>query len=796
MKRLFLLLCASVACAVTSNAQERKMLEDSVIIGGISRSLIEHVSDADQMKADEKLLLHWSYAESVKDLSRSHLSSFTDQELVDLLAYYRTKGCRFLSSDMFYQTFLENIGKAFQSESGQGQRFSVSMKDVSYGAGLKPLFQSILPSLMPAVDEILGEDGKEISNARRSGLPAGHIDMLRASAEKVRGKLFDIYRISAVDYLSKEDLKAVEDFLSSPSGQKYAAYISAVGNSADFSSKEFADGFFAELSAKKINTSQLRSSVVQYVSISREFPEYFPEVYRGYAELTVGESGYSGETRDMKPHGKGKMTDKKGVVYEGDFKNGQRHGVITVTKPGKQPVTQFWIADKYRKEVPVGKDKNGEVPSPFEEGGRMYGYGRVSDDATKSSSYGVFIDGSLNGTGKRYVPGHVEEGEFLNGYLVDGQLTMNKGKNEKVTYEGRMAGKCIEGTAVLTTEDDSRKEVWTGNFYDGYLEGRGHSVVSRPNDETESAGIFAYGMLYGDAVQKRDVSYGSGIHETSVYDGGFYADRYHGEGRLFMALDEIPSQASMVRCNVSLPPFNSARIEVVMDGRFDNGAFVEGRITYSDGSWYDGKFTEVGLVQGSMRQVNQDGSVYQGACVDGVPHGEGELYVADGSVFRGEFEYGQPVKVEVPEQKTVRRVDAVRNDELTYEFNNLSTGYGKSVLIKPAGVKIMVRTNVTYLKVVCKGRFKGDQMIEGKVTMSDGNWLQGVFENGVLMEGKGKTVDKYRVVYEGEIKNGFPHGNGKCHYNDGTWFEGKFAWGNRMGGTHYSATGEVIKVYE
>ena len=183
MKRLFLLLCASVACAVTSNAQERKMLEDSVIIGGISRSLIEHVSDADQMKADEKLLLHWSYAESVKDLSRSHLSSFTDQELVDLLAYYRTKGCRFLSSDMFYQTFLENIGKAFQSESGQGQRFSVSMKDVSYGAGLKPLFQSILPSLMPAVDEILGEDGKEISNARRSGLPAGHIDMLRASAE-------------------------------------------------------------------------------------------------------------------------------------------------------------------------------------------------------------------------------------------------------------------------------------------------------------------------------------------------------------------------------------------------------------------------------------------------------------------------------------------------------------------------------------------------------------------------------------------------------------------------------------
>ena len=192
----------------------------------------------------------------------------------------------------------------------------------------------------------------------------------------------------------------------------------------------------------------------------------------------------------------------------------------------------------------------------------------------------------------------------------------------------------------------------------------------------------------------------------------------------------------------------------------------------------------------------EDGAVYHGACADGVPHGTGELYRADGSVFNGEFEYGAPVQVKAPARPDPRKTNAVRNDELTYEFNEISAGYGKATLIKPAGVKIMVRTNVTKLKVVCKGRFKGDDLIEGKVTMSDGNWLEGVFEDGILIQGKGKTVDKYRVVYEGEIKNGFPHGSGKCYYNDGTWFEGKFAWGNRMGGTHYSATGEVIKVYK
>lgn len=87
-------------------------------------------------------------------------------------------------------------------------------------------------------------------------------------------------------------------------------------------------------------------------------------------------------------------------------------------------------------------------------------------------------------------------------------------------------------------------------------------------------------------------------------------------------------------------------------------------------------------------------------------------------------------------------------------------------------------------------------MIEGMVSMSDGNWLEGVFQDGILIEGKGKIVDKSWVVYEGDIKNGYPHGSGVCFYSDGTWFEGQFAWGNRMGGTHYSATGDVIKVYE
>lgn len=795
MKKLFCLLCTCLLCAIASNAQNREALEDSVIIGGIPHSMIEMVMGADQMTADERLMVHWSYAELMKEVSREHLSAFSDKELHDILAYFRTDGYRYMSSDIFFQTYLENIEKAFQSESGSGPRFSTALKDPDYAAGLKPLFQSTMNALAPVVDGILGEDGKEISNARRSGLSSGHIGMLRESARKVMANMFNIYRVSLVDYLSKEDVDAVEEFILSPLGQKYADYALKVNAAADLASGTFVNEFLAKVESKKINTSQLRTSVARYVAVSRQFSCYLPELYRPYESLKVGDAVYEGQTRDMRPYGKGKLTDKKGVVYEGNFKNGLRHGLMTVTKPGKQPVKQFWISDKYRKEVPVGKDKKGELQAPYIEGGKRFGYGSVYDEGRKSRCQGTFIDGQLNGTGKVYEPGRTEEGEFIDGRLVDGSMLWTNDKTQTVSFKGKMTGNLSDGVREWVMKDGSRTEIHKGMFRDGMLEGAGYRKVEKENDVIESSGIFAYGMMYGPGVQNRTVTYTSGINEKSVYEGGFYADKYHGKGRLTMDLTDVNS-GSLTRCNVKLPAFGSASVVVVMEGRFDDGNFAEGKITCSDGTWYEGKFAEVGLVQGTMRCNLEDGSIYQGACADGVPHGAGELYREDGSVFKGEFEYGAPVQVKAPARPDPKKTNAVRNDELTYEFNEISGGYGKATLIKPAGVKIMVRTNVTRLKVVCKGRFKGDNLIEGKVTMSDGNWLEGVFEDGILIQGRGKTVDKYRVVYEGDIKNGYPHGNGKCYYSDGTWFEGKFAWGSRMGGTHYSATGEVIKVYK
>lgn len=798
MKRFFFLLCACIVGAISSNAQTRESLEDSVVIGGISRSMVNLALSANQMKPDEKLMIHWTYAEFLKKVSREPLASFTDQELREILKYYHTDGYRYLSSDAFFTSYLENITKALEYELGGGVPFVYGLSDKTYGAGLEPTFKSTLSSLQSVIDDMYGEESTAITSAKSAGVPASHIQLMRTAAKKVMANLYNIYKITAVDYLSKDAVKEVEDFALSDLGQKYAVYMTEVKAAADLASDDFINEFMEKLEKNKIINSQHRASVVEYVSISREFPEYFPELLRPYAEMKVGDYTYQGETRDQKPYGNGKLTDKKGVTYEGNFKNGKRHGLITVTKPGKPSVKQYWIDDQYRKEVPVGKDKNGIMPSPYSDEGLRFGYGSAYDEKSKSRYQGVFIDGQLYGQSKVYEPGRTVEGEFVDGKFVNGVMTWTKDENQTSVFKGRMSGNMGQGIREWKAKDGSRTETHIGFFLDGVLEGQGQRSIVAEGESIQTSGLFAYGKQYGEGTKRREIEHDNGMQESSFYTGSFFADSYQGEGRITFSFVDAPTGAgaSLTRCGVKLAPFSTSSPTVVMEGRFDSGSFIEGRITYSDGTWYEGRFSEAGLVQGSMRCVNEDGSVYQGKCSEGVPHGTGELHKADGSVFKGEFEYGAPVKVKEPVRQDPRKSNVVRNDELSYKFDNISAGYGKATLIKPAGVKVMVRTSVTSLKVTCKGKFRGENLIEGKVTMSDGYWLEGVFEDGILIQGRGKTIDKYRVVYEGEIKNGFPHGKGKCFYNDGTWFEGKFAWGNRLGGTHYSATGDVIRVYE
>ncbi len=72
-------------------------------------------------------------------------------------------------------------------------------------------------------------------------------------------------------------------------------------------------------------------------------------------------------------------------------------------------------------------------------------------------------------------------------------------------------------------------------------------------------------------------------------------------------------------------------------------------------------------------------------------------------------------------------------EERVFRFENLPVKQGVARKVTVAGVIILVR-GVSSLDVTCKGKFDGDILSEGKVTMSDGNWMEGTFEDGVLVK--------------------------------------------------------------
>lgn len=120
MKRLSLivsmiLISSSMLLAQASGSvkSDRAALEDSVIVGGISRPLVEMIMADEQIPQDEIVIYHWAYSEFMKQMSREHLVMFSDQELQEILRYYRTDAYRYVNSEHFWEVFKKMITQCY-----------------------------------------------------------------------------------------------------------------------------------------------------------------------------------------------------------------------------------------------------------------------------------------------------------------------------------------------------------------------------------------------------------------------------------------------------------------------------------------------------------------------------------------------------------------------------------------------------------------------------------------------------------------------------------------------------------
>jgi hypothetical protein len=387
---------------------------------------------------------------------------------------------------------------------------------------------------------------------------------------------------------------------------------------------------------------------------------------------------------------------------------------------------------------------------------------------------------------------------IVNGQLVEGKMVWKHTDWSINEFTGRFSNYLNVGARKLVSKDGGRQERHVGSFVNGAQDGEGSRKIVALHDVIDISGTYAYGKMYGKGQFKRvSKNDGNGIRSTEIYNGDFFADTFHGNGRMTVSLSDIPAGSwTFTRCNVKLPSVVAASMEIVMEGIFESGAFVSGRVSYSDGSWFEGTFTSSGLAQGRMLRKYSDGSWYEGECKDGKCDGYGVIHYQDGTIYEGMFKDGRPVNAGIAKPQDDEGMPEVDySEERTFSYAEANLSKGQARLITPAGVKMILRVS-SAVDVVCKGRFEKNIMVEGRATSSEGTWVEGRFEDGVLVQGRGRTTDKYGTIYEGDIRNGYPHGAGKCTYSDGTSFKGYFANGNRMSGTHYAADGSVIKVYD
>lgn len=757
----------------------RRAMVDSITVR-LLRFTITSPEDLQDISINEAARVEYLAYRTSSELFYEIMSDMSEDEIRKVKEYVYSKPFGMLYSREFWNTYGFFVLEAYMKEIGKNDRFSYRIRDEKF-AGLVDRVRSesvyLTNMLVEAVENALEFNASLDRNAM----------------QRVIHEVPNLYVKTLMEYLDDEDVPSVD-------------FVSHDRMNLLLKKNTFRDTTRRNHIMNEIyNAPDILEQIGRYVMYDRErvcFSAETASVSRH--EIKEKKYVYNGTLRDGIPHGYGVMTDTKGVRYEGDFKNGERHGLVYMIMPGKDTVAQVWADGKLQKGIPAVRAKGGFVQIPELYGGRSFGYGKTYDITTQTSKEGFFIDGRLNHDGKIITPGMEMEGKFVDGELKEGSIRWKSSEWKLKEFSGECngIGGLRRGTLRYISNDGKYIKTSQGVFVGEYLDGPGKVMIVGRKSDMVQEGVFVKGVLWGKGSIKRIVkTHTEGVAEEQQYDGWLAKGLPHGEGTVTLIFKNLPDRNyNLTRYGVKISPCGPGETVVHMEGIFEGQKLVKGKVLYSDGSYMQGIFKDGKPAEGRMLKNYSDGSRYDGECRNGKYHGYGCLVYADGTEYKGLFENGYVVD-KAPDSMSGQkfRPDAgivmFNKLERVFKFENLKVEAGVARLVKAAGVKILVR-GVSSVEVVCEGVFDGDILKNGKVTVSDGNWLEGRFEDGVLIEGKGQTVDKYGTVYVGDIRNGFPHGKGKCTYKNGTWFQGNFSGGKRMNGTHYSIDGRVIKVYE
>ena len=210
-----------------------------------------------------------------------------------------------------------------------------------------------------------------------------------------------------------------------------------------------------------------------------------------------GELVYEGEMKNGERHGQGIEYNEDGeIVYEGQFKNDEYHGQGT-----------YYYSD--------GRKYEGEF-----ENDEYNGHGIEYDEDGEIVYEGQFKNGKFNGQGTYYYSnGGKYEGEFENNKFNGQGIVYDE--DEEIVYEGEFKNDEYHGQGVKYDEDG--KIVYEGQFKNGKFNGQGTLYL----DDIIYEGEFENNEFNGHGA----LHFGKG----NMYVGEFKNNKKHGNGTYYYA---------------------------------------------------------------------------------------------------------------------------------------------------------------------------------------------------------------------------------------------------------------------
>ena len=330
---------------------------------------------------------------------------------------------------------------------------------------------------------------------------------------------------------------------------------------------------------------------------------------KGVYTWTNGDK-YDGAWINDERTGKGVYIWQNGDKYEGDFVNAKLHGKGIYTWPN---------GDKYEGDFSYGV-RTGKGVFIWPNGDRYEG--DFIDD--KRAGHGVIFWPNGDKYEAFYNNDEKTHG-LLKAYLINGEHQLGLFNN------GELIAKHLD-----IKELESADYRYIGGLKDGLRDGVGECFF---NDGGYYAGQWKNDIACGFGVAK----YADG----SNYDGYFEDNKFHGKGKHVRANGDVydgewQNSDWCGNCKIFWKEYN-----ISFEGYYGlHGSSVNGKLTYSDGSYLEGFFNTSWKLEGKGKHVQANGDIYDGEWKKGEWCGDCKIFWKSSNItFEGFYGvFGSTIK--------------------------------------------------------------------------------------------------------------------------------------------------------